>query len=101
MTISRRDLIKTGLAAGAAISIPSGLRAQAASGSTPTVRMVKASDLRIFDPIFTATNVTADHGLAIYDTLFGSDSKFMPQPQMVGKWGVSEDRKTYTFELRD
>ncbi|AZO52359.1 MULTISPECIES: ABC transporter substrate-binding protein [unclassified Mesorhizobium] len=101
MTICRRDLIKMGLAAGAAISIPSVLRAQAASGSTPTVRMVKANDLRIFDPIFSATNVTADHGLAIYDTLFGVDSKFMPQPQMVGKWSVSEDRKTYTFELRD
>ncbi|MER9445962.1 ABC transporter substrate-binding protein, partial [Mesorhizobium sp. M0340] len=99
MRISRRELIKTGLLAGAALSISSVLRAE--SDGAATVRMVKASDLRIFDPIYTATNVTADHGLAIYDTLFGSDSKFMPQPQMVGKWGVSEDRKTYTFELRD
>ncbi|SDK66448.1 peptide/nickel transport system substrate-binding protein [Mesorhizobium muleiense] len=101
MTISRRELIKTGLLTGMALSIPSVLRAQTTPAGARTVRMVKANDLRIFDPIFTATSVTADHGLAIYDTLFGVDSKFMPQPQMVGKWGVSEDRKTYTFELRD
>jgi peptide/nickel transport system substrate-binding protein len=25
----------------------------------------------------------------------------MPQPQMVGNWGISDDKKTYTFELRD
>lgn len=62
--------------------------------------MVK-TDLTIFDPIATSTNITGDHGAAIHDTLFAVDSKFMPQPQMVGKWGISEDRKTYTFELRD
>ncbi|TIW75929.1 MAG: ABC transporter substrate-binding protein, partial [Mesorhizobium sp.] len=38
---------------------------------------------------------------AIYDKLFGPDSNFEPHPQMVGKWGVSDDRKIYTFELRD
>ena len=37
----------------------------------------------------------------IYDTLFGLDANFTPQPQMVGKWGVSDDKLTYTFELRD
>ncbi|SJM30322.1 ABC transporter substrate-binding protein [Mesorhizobium delmotii] len=101
MAISRRDLMKAGLAAGAAISIPSVVRAQTASADSRTVHMVKASDLRVFDPIWTATNITADHGAAIYDTLFSLDSKFMPQPQMVAKWDVSDDRKTYTFELRD
>ncbi|WP_292215105.1 hypothetical protein [Mesorhizobium sp.] len=41
--------------------------------------MVKQTDLRVFDPIWTATNITADHGAAIYDTLFSFDSKLMPQ----------------------
>ncbi|TCN17956.1 ABC transporter substrate-binding protein [Sinorhizobium americanum] len=101
MTISRRELFKVSIAAGAALSIPSVLRAQSSSAGLRTVRMVKGSDLRVFDPIWTATNITADHGAAIYDTLFALDSKFIPQPQMVGKWDVSEDKKTYTFELRD
>ncbi|MER9128056.1 ABC transporter substrate-binding protein [Mesorhizobium sp. M0959] len=100
MTVSRRDLIKAGLAAGTAVSIPSVLLARAAPVTARTVRMVKG-DLTVFDPIFTTTTTTQDHGLAIYDTLFALDSKFMPQPQMVGNWGVSDDKKTYTFELRD
>lgn len=101
MTISRRDLIKAGIAAGTSFAAPSVLRAQTAPTAARTVRMVKAGDLRIFDPIATTANISIDHGLAIYDTLFSLDSKSVPQPQMVGKWGVSEDKKTYTFELRD
>ncbi|RWL92174.1 MAG: ABC transporter substrate-binding protein [Mesorhizobium sp.] len=100
MTISRRNLIKMGVAAGTALSIPSVLRAQTTPADARTVRMVKGG-LSVFDPIFSTDGLAQDHGYAIYDTLFSPDSKFMPQPQMVGKWGVSDDRKTYTFELRD
>ncbi|RWJ38144.1 MAG: ABC transporter substrate-binding protein [Mesorhizobium sp.] len=101
MTISRRDLIKIGMAAGTVVSIPSILRAQTAPTAAQMVRMVKTGELRVFDPIWTTASITADHGAAIYDTLFALDSKFMPQPQMVGKWGVSDDKKTYTLEVRD
>lgn len=101
MTISRRDLVKGGMAAGAAVSIPSILRAQTTPVAAQTVHMVPAGDLRIFDPIYTSATITLNHALAIYDTLFALDSKLMPQPQMVGKWGISDDKKTYTFELRD
>lgn len=101
MTISRREIIKAGLAVGTAVSMSSVLRAQDARTGARTVRMVMNGDLRIFDPIFTTASITIDHGLAIYDNLFSQDSKFMPQPQMVGKWAVSDDKKIYTFELRD
>ncbi|MDE5466245.1 ABC transporter substrate-binding protein [Bradyrhizobium sp. CSS354] len=101
MIISRRDLIKTSLAAGTAASMPSIIRAQTAPTATRTVRVVKSGDLRVFDPIFTTAGISAEHGLAIYDTLFSLDSKLTPQPQMVGKWSVSDDKKAYTFELRD
>ncbi|MER8963677.1 ABC transporter substrate-binding protein [Mesorhizobium sp. M0701] len=100
MTISRRDLIKMGVAAGTALSLPSVLRAQTAPTDARTVRMVMG-DLTVFDPYYSTDDMTGDHALAIYDSLFAPDSKFMPQPQMVGKWGVSDDRRTYTFELRD
>lgn len=101
MTISRREFFKVGLAAGAAVSIPSVVRAQVAPAAARTVRMVQSGNLSAFDPIFTAADIVQDHGWAIYDTLFAVDSRLKPQPQMVGKWGVSDDRKTYTFELRD
>lgn len=98
--MSRRELIKSGIAAGTALSIPSVLRAQLGATATRTVRMVMTGDLRAFDPIFTSADITATHATAIYDTLFSLDSKFAPQPQMVDRWAVSEDKKTYTFELR-
>ncbi|MER8516382.1 ABC transporter substrate-binding protein [Mesorhizobium sp. M1060] len=100
MTISRREMIKIGVAAGAAMSLPSVLRAQTAPTAAGTVRMVMG-DLQVFDPIFTTSDITINHALAIYDTLFSLDSSLLAQPQMVGKWGVSDDKKTYTFELRD
>jgi peptide/nickel transport system substrate-binding protein len=37
----------------------------------------------------------------IYDTLFALDETMTLQPQMVSQWEVSDDRLTYTFELRD
>ncbi|TIV17021.1 MAG: ABC transporter substrate-binding protein, partial [Mesorhizobium sp.] len=59
------------------------------------------SDITVFDPILSTADITRMHGFAIYDTLFALDSKGVPQPQMVEKWGVSDDKKTYTFQLRD
>ncbi|UVC15402.1 ABC transporter substrate-binding protein [Mesorhizobium onobrychidis] len=100
MTISRRQIIKTGIAAGAVLSIPSVLRAQTSPTPNRTVRMVKG-DLSVFDPVVTTASYTWDHALAIYDTLFAVDANLEPHPQMVGKWAVSDDKKTYTFELRD
>ncbi|MER9204179.1 ABC transporter substrate-binding protein [Mesorhizobium sp. M0933] len=100
MTISRRYLIKAGLAAGTVLSMPSILRAQTSPDDARTVRMVM-SDIMVFDPILSTADITRMHGFAIYDTLFALDSKGVPQPQMVEKWDVSDDKKTYTFQLRD
>lgn len=82
------------------MSFPSVLRAQTAPADARTVRMV-LGDLSTFDPIVSTAYTSGNHGLAIYDTLFALDSKLRPQPQMVGKWGVSDDKKKYTFELRE
>jgi peptide/nickel transport system substrate-binding protein len=62
--------------------------------------MVPHGNLAILDPIWTTQNMAAYHGAMMYDTLFGIDGNFNPQPQMVGKTDISADRKTYTFELR-
>ncbi|MER8924161.1 ABC transporter substrate-binding protein [Mesorhizobium sp. M0802] len=102
MEISRRDLIKLSVAAGTAWSAPSIVRAQAASTDTRVLRLVLGGTLPAsFDPLFTTSGDTQDHGLAIYDTLFAFDSKRAARPQMIDNWGVSEDRLTYTFALRD
>ncbi len=53
------------------------------------------------DPINVTAYITRNHGYMIYDTLFATDEKGAIKPQMVDKWVVSPDGKTYTFTLRD
>ncbi|MFL5232685.1 MAG: ABC transporter substrate-binding protein [Microvirga sp.] len=101
MTATRRRVLAGG---GAAIGLAAGpaiLRAQTPPARARTIRAVMHADLRVLDPIWTTANITAYHGAMIYDTLFAMDADFNPQPQMVGKWGVSDDKLSYTFELRD
>src|SRR5215471_12249331 len=101
MTTSRRTFVKGSVATAAAVSAPGLLRAQTAPTAARTLRAVLHGDLKIFDPIWTTANMTGNHGLLIYDTLFGMDDKRVPRPQMVDTWGVSDDKLTYTFTLRD
>lgn len=98
MSISRRGVIGSGLAAG--VFAPMIRRARAA-GDTSTLRAVMQGDLRSFDPIWTTANISAYYGAMVYDTLFAVDDKYQAQPQMVDKWSLSDDKKTYTFRLRD
>src|SRR3954468_5097442 len=99
MATTRRKVLAGGLAA--AIGGPSIIPARAQPSAARTVKAVMQADLRVLDPIWTTANISAYHGAMIYDTLFGLDGDFKPQPQMVDKWGLSDDKLTYTFELRD
>src|SRR6266550_3199157 len=101
MSTTRRQILAGGMAAAAIGGAPSIIRAQAQPAKARTLRAVMHADLRVLDPIWTTANITAYHGAMIYDTLFGLDANFTPQPQMVDKWGVSDDKLTYTFALRD
>src|SRR3954447_5755018 len=100
MTPSRRAFLSGSAATAAVLSAPGLLKAQTTSTRARTLRAVLHADLRAFDPIWTTANITGDHALLIYDTLFGIDENRKVQPQMVETWGVSEDKKTYTFTLR-
>src|ERR1044072_9485756 len=100
MARSRRTFIKGAAATAAALSAPGLLKAQPAPTRARTLRVVLHGDLQVFDPIWTTANMTGNHALLIYDTLFCMDENRKPQPQMVDTWNVSDDRKTYTFALR-
>ena len=100
MRPTRRRFVQAGLAATALSGIPGIARAQAPSRAR-TIRAVMQGDLRSLDPIWTTANITAYHGAMIYDTLFALDGDQRTQPQMVAKFGVSDDKLTHTFELRD
>ena len=64
------------------------------------LRFIPQADLRMLDPIYTTAYITRNHGFMIYDTLFGTDAHFQPQPQMVDHWAMSADQLVYTFTLR-
>jgi peptide/nickel transport system substrate-binding protein len=66
-----------------------------------TLRVVMNSDLKILDPIWTTAFIVRNHGYMIYDTLFALDGNLRPQPQMVEKYDVSDDKLVWTFTLRD
>lgn len=101
MKTTRRTFMKTTAAAAATLAAPATLRAQSAPAEAQTLRAVMHGDLGSFDPIWTTANITSYHGGLIYDTLFSLDAEFNPQPQMVGNYSLSDDKKTWTFELRD
>jgi peptide/nickel transport system substrate-binding protein len=82
MTTTRRTFIGAGFAAAVA-SRPARLIAQNTASASRTIRAVMHGDLRVFDPIWTTANMTAYHGVMVYDTLFGLDENLASRPQMV------------------
>lgn len=72
-----------------------------AAAQSKTLRVAMHADVRTLDPFWTTQTIATIHGMMVYDTLFSSDAEMKPQPQMVEKWNVGEDRKVYEFTLRD
>ncbi len=85
------------LAAILAVSPGAPSRAQSDGG---VVRAVMNGDLRSLDPLWTIAPQTRIHAYMVYDTLFGTDEKGVPRPQMVDTWTASDDKLLYTFKLR-
>jgi len=66
-----------------------------------TLKVAMHADVRTIDPFWTTQTIAGIHGMMVYDTLFAMDFNLKPQPQMVDKFSMSADRKTYTFTLRE
>jgi peptide/nickel transport system substrate-binding protein len=101
MAATRRRLLQAGVTAASLAALPIIGRSQTNPPANKTLRVAMMQGLNSFDPVMSTSLTTSYHSYAIYDTLFGLDSSFSPQPQMLSKWGLSDDRRTYTFELRD
>jgi len=71
-----------------------------ALGADKVIRIAPHSNLTILDPVWTTAYITRNHGYMIYDTLLGTDARGNVQPQMVDRWELSKDKKTWTFTLR-
>ena len=83
--------------------VASALAAPAISHSavnTP-LKFIPQSDLTIIDPIVTTVYTARNHGMMVFDTLFGMDSRFQIQPQMVERVAIEDDGKRWQLTLRD
>lgn len=94
----RRNLLRTGAAAGLAGALPRFAIAQPAENRL--LKAVPQANLTSLDPIWTTANITRNHGYLVYDTLYGTDSSFRPQPQMAEGAVTGDDGRRVTVTLR-
>ncbi len=90
----RRRLFLQASAAG--LAAPSIARAQRAN----TLRFIPQSDVTVLDPHVSTTYVTRNHGLLIFDTLYGFGADYQTTPQMAEGHVVDDDAKRWTITLR-
>jgi peptide/nickel transport system substrate-binding protein len=92
-------VIQSGAALVAAAALPSPAIAQDTERNV--LRVVPHANLTVIDPIWTTAYITRNGSFMVWDTLFGLDSQFHPQPQMAEGHTLSSDRRVYTIALRE
>ncbi|MDB5370505.1 MAG: transporter substrate-binding protein [Roseomonas sp.] len=75
--------------------------ALAQGSAAHTLRFIPQADVTILDPLATTAYPTRNHGHMCWDTLYGIDEAFVPQPQLAEGHVVEDDGKRWTFTLRD
>ena len=93
----RRDVLKAAGAGAAALAAPRIGRAEKAN----KLVFVPTEDLSVLDPVVTTLKSTRNHGYLVFDTLYGIDTNWMAQPQMVAGHQVAEDGLIWTLTLRE
>lgn len=96
MSVTRRKVLASAGAA-AALAAPRVVAAQ----STRELRFIPHADVASLDPVWTTADITRNHGNMVYDQLFGFDTGFRPQPQMLAGFTTSSDGLTWELTLRD
>jgi peptide/nickel transport system substrate-binding protein len=93
----RRELLKAAGASLAAITAPRIGRAERPN----KLVFVPTSDLGVLDPVVTGIRSTRNHAYLVFDTLYGIDTSWTAQPQMVEGHQVDEDGLLWTLTLRE
>src|SRR5437762_5842187 len=93
----RRDLLKLGHGSVGMLAAPRITRARAAS----TLVVVPTADLAVLDPVITFNRQTRNYAYLVFDRLYGLDTNWKAQPQMVQGHDVDDDGLTWNLRLRD
>ena len=86
---------------GGALSLPLLGQRAVAQGTPRVMRFAPASDLSSLDPIWTSSYPMRNHGYMVFDTLYGTNTKFQVSPQMAEGHTVSADGLVWDIRLRD
>src|SRR5207248_5968685 len=97
----RREMLKTGLAAAASFAAPLAAPHLARAAKASTLTFVPTSDLAVLDPIVTFNRPTRNYAYLFFDTLYGLDTNWQAQPQMVEGHEVDDDGLTWNLRLRE
>ena len=92
----RRAVIKGAASGLAALAAPRIARGQ----SGRILKFIPQADLALVDPVQSTAIVTRNHGVMVFDTLYGLDESFNPQPQMAEGHVVEDDGRTWRIALR-
>jgi peptide/nickel transport system substrate-binding protein len=95
--VRRRELLK---AAAAALTIATAPRIVRADRAKVLV-FVGVADLSVLDPVVTGARPTRNFAYLVFDTLYGIDTEWNAQPQMVEGHEVGDNGLTWTLRLRD
>jgi peptide/nickel transport system substrate-binding protein len=93
----RRDLLKAAAAGAAAIVAPRIGRAEKQN----KLVFVATSDLAVLDPVVTFNRATRNCAYLVFDTLYGLDTSWTAQPQMVEGHQIEKDGLIWNLKLRD
>lgn len=95
--MKRRAVLQAAVSGAAALAAPGIVRAQ----SRTILTFVPQADLANLDPIWSTSDVSRNHGHAVFDSLYGVDAQFAAKPQMVAGATTSADGKQWDLTLRD
>ncbi|SKA36176.1 peptide/nickel transport system substrate-binding protein [Enhydrobacter aerosaccus] len=95
--VHRRTVLK---AAGASV-MPLFTPALGQAHSRSTVKFIPQADLALLDPVQSPALVSRNHGLMVFDTLYGMDGSFSIQPQMAAGHSIEDDGRSWIITLRD
>src|ERR1700741_3420374 len=86
----------------AALTLPAMARpAIVRAASTRVLKFIPQADVSVIDPVWSTAYNSRNHRYLVFDTLFGMDSHYKIQPQMLAGYNVAEDGKQWDLTLRD
>ena len=89
----RRPMLASVAASLAAPALAQSVRSRA-------LRFIPIADLGPIDPIVTTTYITRNHAYLVWDTLYGLDAEYRPQPQMAAGHSVEQEGRLVRIALR-